>query len=234
MNDTIPIYLGFDPREAIGTYVFMNSVIRHSSKPVSFHPLALTNLHEYDDSTNDGTNQFIKSRFLIPWLNGYRGWAIFCDGADQMLRDDVAKLWDLRDWHRTALMVVPHTYKTQYKRKYIGTSMEADNHDYPKKNQSSVMLINCGHSAWQKVTPEYVNKSNGSHLHRFEFLPPESIKSLPHEWNHLVGEQPYNEQAKLVHWTLGVPGMTAYKHTHYADEWFEELALTEYIVPSGE
>lgn len=228
----IPCYLGYDPREAVGTYVFMNSVLRRSSMPVAFHPLALSTLHEYDDSNNLGTNNFIKSRFLIPHLQGYRGWALFVDGADMLMRADIAELWDLRDWHRTAVMVVPHDYRTKFTRKYVGTEMEADNLDYPKKNQSSVMLINCGHPAWSLVTPELVEKATGSYLHRFEFLPEESIKFLPPEWNHLVMEQPYNPDAKLAHWTLGVPGMAAYANSDYAAEWFEELALTEYVVPS--
>ena len=232
MKDTLPVYLGYDPREAVGTYVFMNSAMRRSSAPLSFHPLALTNLRGYDDRSSKGTNDFIRSRFLIPYLQNYTGFALFVDGADMLVRGDLAELWSLRDPVRTAVQVVPHEYKTKYPRKYLGTSMESDNVDYPKKNQSSVMLINCAHFAWRQITPESLSLMDEQQLHRFEFMPEDAIKHLPPEWNVLVGEQPYNPNAKLCHWTLGVPGMDAYANTDYADEWFDELKRATYVVPS--
>jgi hypothetical protein len=36
-----------------------------------------------------------------------------------------------------AVAVVKHDYKTKHRRKYIGTPLEADNADYPRKNWSS-------------------------------------------------------------------------------------------------
>jgi hypothetical protein len=88
----IKIFIGFDPREAVAYHVCSNSLIRHASAPLSLTPLALPNLSGYQEMHSDGSNQFIYSRFLVPHLMGYQGWALFIDG-DMLLRDDVAKLW---------------------------------------------------------------------------------------------------------------------------------------------
>jgi lipopolysaccharide biosynthesis glycosyltransferase len=67
-------------------------------------PLALNNLAGYTEQHTDGSNQFIYSRFLLPHLTNYQGWAIFMD-CDMLARADIAELWDLRD-ERYAVMVV--------------------------------------------------------------------------------------------------------------------------------
>jgi hypothetical protein len=58
-------------------------------------------------------------------------------------------------------------------------------------------------------------------------LPNEAaIGSLDLEWNWLVGEYEYNENAKNVHWTLGGPYFKEYNNSDYADEWFKLYADT--------
>lgn len=228
----IPLYYGFDPRESIGAHVFQHSVLTRSSVPVSFIPLHLDNMKQfYDEWHTDGTNAFIYSRFLIPHMQGYQGWAIFMDGADMLCQTDIADLWKLRDPFGKALQVVKHNYTTKAKRKYIGTEMEADNQDYERKNWSSVMLINCGHYAWRQITPEMVKRSAGSILHRFAWMPDDEIGDLPKEWNHIVTEQAPNPDAKLIHYSLGIPGFKHYEHCEYSDEWFNERGAMEFSSP---
>ena len=84
----INIYIGYDPREAVAYHVCVNSIIRSASEPVSVVPLALSCLGGYKETHSDGSNQFIYSRFMVPHLQDYRGWALFLDG-DMLLR------WDL-------------------------------------------------------------------------------------------------------------------------------------------
>lgn len=214
----IQVFAGYDPGEADGFHVFTQSIIEHSSVPVSITPLHLPMLSFYSDKNNKGTNSFIMSRFLVPYMMGYNGWAIFMDGADMMLRGDIAELADLFDpWK--AVQVVQHDYTTKHAKKYIGTPMENDNINYPRKNWSSVMLINCKHYAWGQITPETVEKLPNSYLHRFEFIDERFIGDLPKEWNWLVGEYPYNEEAKLAHFTLGIPSFDFYRHCDYSQEW---------------
>ena len=62
----IPIFVGYDPREAIAYHVCVNSIIRNSSVPVAIIPVALNLFKEYTETHTDGSNQFIYSRFLVP------------------------------------------------------------------------------------------------------------------------------------------------------------------------
>lgn len=217
----VPIYVGYDPREAAAFHVFNQSVINHATEPVQIIPLALPLLRGYSETHTDGSNAFIYSRFLVPHMQGFHGWAIFCDG-DMLLREDIAKLWALRD-DRFAVMVVKHEYQTRHPRKYVGSSMETINQSYPRKNWSSVVLWNCGHPANSVLTPEYVMASTGRKLHRFEHLKDEEIGEIEKAWNHLSDEQEPSPDAKLVHYTLGVPAIRHYASCEHAKEWFDTL-----------
>lgn len=218
MQSTVPIFVGYDPREAACYHTFTQSVIERASMPVAFHPLHSPMLSHFDGQ-KDGTNAFIYSRFLIPYLQNFTGWAIFCDG-DMAVVDDIAKLWAMREqfMFNKGVCVVKHDYTTKHARKYLGTPMEADNASYPRKNWSSVMLWNCAHNANRILTPEFVAESPGSFLHRFSWLKDEQIGELPQEWNALSGEQDIS-LASLVHYTLGAPGFDVYRRCDGANHW---------------
>jgi lipopolysaccharide biosynthesis glycosyltransferase len=220
----INIFIGYDHREAVAYHVCANSIIRHSSKPISITPLALKNMQDYQETHTDGSNQFIYSRFLVPHLMNYKGWAIFMDG-DMLLRDDIEKLWSLRDESK-AVMVVKHDYKTKMTEKYLG----AKNENYPRKNWSSVILWNCEHPNNAIVTPEFIEKSSGAQLHRFTWLSDELIGELPIEWNWLPDEFGANPAAKLLHYTLGTPSFHDFATTPMGDEWHREKIYTDYCL----
>jgi len=218
----IHVFIGFDPREAVVFHVCSNSLIRHASLPLAIHPLALRNLASYTETHRDGSNNFIYSRFLVPHLMGYQGWALYIDG-DMLLRDDIASLWALRD-ERKAVLCVHHDYRTKAQDKYLGTT----NADYPRKNWSSVVLWNCGHPANATVTPDFVMNATGAQLHRFTWLSDELIGELPPVWNWLPDEYGANADAKLLHWTLGAPCFHEYAHAPMANEWHREKLLSNY------
>ena len=220
----IPIFIGYDPREAIAFHVCSNSIIRHSSHPVSINPLALNILKDYEEKHTDGSNHFIYSRFLVPHLMEYNGWAILMDG-DMLLRDDIEKLWGLRDESK-AVMVVKHDYKTRMTEKYLG----AKNENYPRKNWSSVILWNCGHAANKVVTPEFIETATGAQLHRFTWLADELVGELPTVWNWLPDEFGVNQDAKLLHYTLGTPSFHEFATTPMGDEWHRERIYTDYCL----
>jgi lipopolysaccharide biosynthesis glycosyltransferase len=212
----IRIFIGYDTREVVAYHVCVNSIIRHSSHPLSITPLALQNLSGYRETHTDGSNQFIYSRFLVPHLMDYSGWALFMDG-DMLLRDDIALLWELRDESKAAI-VVKHDYQTKAHVKYLG----AKNEDYPRKNWSSVILWNCGHQANQVLTPSFVQNATGAQLHRFTWLNDDQIGGIPKTWNWLPDEFGENRDAKLLHWTLGTPCFHEYSDAPMANEWHRE------------
>jgi lipopolysaccharide biosynthesis glycosyltransferase len=218
----IPVYIGYDPREAIAFHTCANSIIRHASKPVSIIPVALNLFRDYEETHTDGSNHFIYTRFLVPHLQEYTGWAIFIDG-DMIVRDDIVKLWELQNPYND-VMVVKHDYKTCMPVKYLG----AKNEDYPRKNWSSVILWNCNSFPNRRLTPEFIQKSTGSELHRFSWIDDERVGELPKEWNWLPDEYGPNPDAKLLHYTLGTPCFHEFADTPQGNEWHRERILTEY------
>jgi hypothetical protein len=216
----LTLYVGYDPREAAVYHTFCQSVIDHASGPVKFVPLHRPMLENFDGQ-RDGTNAFIYSRYLIPSLQNYVGWAVFCDG-DMHVTEDIYELYSLRD-HEKAVHVVKHNYQTKHPRKYVGTPIENDNINYPRKNWSSVMLINCGHASNKILTREFVEDAGGEFLHRFGWLNDNEIGDIPFEWNHLVGEYPPNPNACLYHHTLGSPGFNEYRKCESAEGWNRHL-----------
>jgi lipopolysaccharide biosynthesis glycosyltransferase len=209
----IRILIGFDQREAVAYHTFCQSILEKSTQPVSFVPLVLNSLSAYKETHTDGSNTFIYSRFLTPFLCDYQGWAIFADG-DMICREDIAKLWALRDESK-ALLCVKHDYKTKEHSKYLGNR----NLDYPRKNWSSLVLWNCSHPKHRILTPEFVMRQHGAFLHRFTWLNDDEIGELPKEWNWLTTEYEDNYSANLVHYTLGTPCFENYWNANMADEW---------------
>jgi lipopolysaccharide biosynthesis glycosyltransferase len=223
----IPVFVGYDPREAVAYHVCVNSIIRHASQPVCIIPLALNLFNDYKETHTDGSNQFIYSRFLVPHLMDYTGWAIFIDG-DMIVRSDIVELWNLQNSYRD-VMVVKHDYKTRMPVKYLG----ARNEDYPRKNWSSVILWNCNSFPNRQLTPEFIQQATGSFLHRFSWLDDARIGELPREWNWLPDEYGANPNAKLLHYTLGAPCFEEFADTPQAEEWHQERVLTEYCQQQG-
>lgn len=219
----INIFIGYDTTETIAYHVCSNSIIRTASCPISIKPLFLQLLSNYKETHTDGSNQFVYTRFLVPYLSNYSGWAIFIDG-DMIVIDDIKNLWELRDDSK-AVMVVKHNYKTTQSTKYLG----AKNEDYPRKNWSSVVLWNCAHLKNKMLTPQFVQNASGSELHRFTWLDDSDIGELPIEWNWLADEYGANADAKLIHYTLGTPCFEEFTSTPMSEHWHAELKLAGFF-----
>ena len=218
----IPVFVGYDPREAIAYHVCTNSIIRNASAPVAIIPVALNLFTDYKETHGDNSNHFVYTRFLVPYLMDFRGRAIFIDG-DMVVRGDIIELYEsLQTAHDVA--VVKHDYKTRMPVKYMG----APNEDYPRKNWSSVIVWDCQSYPNRRLTPDFVQKQPGSFLHRFAWIDDDRIQALPTEWNWLPDELGENTQAKLLHYTLGTPCFREFADTTQAAEWHKERALTDY------
>lgn len=215
------LFCGYDDRETVGYHIFTNSVLTRSSVTVSFIPL-------HSNGMQQGTNQFTLSRFLAPFMMGYKGHCVFFDAADMICLGDVAELIPILQNMTKAVAVVKHDYKTKHPIKYIGTSMESPNLDYHRKNWASMMLINCEHPAWQAITPKSVDTWKMIDLLQFKFLDDSEIDSAPTEWNVLIDEDQSAEGAKILHWTAGIPGFKHYCDVPGSDLWREEWLKTAY------
>ncbi len=219
-NPAIPVFIGYDSKEVVAWHVLAHSILRHASRPVAISPVRLENLRGTFGRERNAlqSTEFSFSRFLVPWLCGYQGWALFTD-CDMLMREDIARLWELRD-ARFAVQVVKHHHVPKETTKFLDQPQTK----YEKKNWTSVMLMNCGEC--RALTPEYVNTANGLNLHQFKWLGDDSrIGELPSKWNHLVDYDSPRADAALVHFTQGGPWFEEYTQVEYAKEWFDERAL---------
>lgn len=216
MNDSpIRLFLGYDTRLPLEYHVFLQSVMRYASRPISVTPLFLNHLNGIltRKRAPDQLTDFTYSRFLIPYLCQYQGWAIFMDATDMMLRDDIAKLWDLKDDNYSVLLV-KHP-EIQGKHSFMNKSIDA----YKMFNWSSLMLFN--NAACSKLSTDYVNNASYHDLHQFKWLDDlNQIGEIPQRWNYLVGYHSPSTNVSLVHWTQGAPHLdSGNESVEYEEEW---------------
>ena len=212
----ISVFIGYDSKVKIAYHVLAESILKHSSEPVSIHPIYLPNLQKIHNRKQNvlASTEFSFSRFLVPYLMNYQGWAVFMD-SDMVMISDIAELWQLRN-KKYALQVCKHEYTPNAEKKFLGNTQTI----YAKKNWSSLMLMNC--SQCKTLTTDYVNTATGLELHQFKWLKDEHlIGEIPLEWNWLVGEYPYKDNVKNIHFTEGGPYFKEYENTEYADKWFK-------------
>ena len=218
------VFVGYDPREDIAYQVCKHSILRRSQN-VTVTPLIQKDLREqgYYDRPVDklASTEFTFTRFLVPELCNFNGWAVFMD-CDIILQTDIAELFAQAD-DRYAVMCVHHDYTPKEGTKMDGKAQTV----YPRKNWSSVMLFNCGHPSNQNLNVELINdtKTTGKYLHRFSWLKDEEIGELSCEWNWLAGwyKEPEDGKPKLIHYTEGGPWFENYRTCEYHREWKTEL-----------
>ena len=124
-------------------------------------------------------------------------------------------------------MCVKHDHIVQDGTKFLGQNQLS----YPKKNWSSVMLINC--AKCKALTPEYINTASGLDLHRFNWLEDDSlIGEIPLRWNYLVDYYPKidNKDVSILHYTEGGPYFKDYLNCGYAEEWLKEKENMNFCV----
>lgn len=189
-REPLRICIGFDHRQPIAFTVLQHSILTRASRPVSITPLVLSQM----PIEKQGLTPFTYSRFLVPWLCGFKGVALFLD-ADMLVLADIAQLFDLFE-ERHAVMVCKNKKRFEW---------------------ASVMLFNCGHVENRILTPQFVEGAGG--LHSIGWT--DKVGELPLEWNHLVM---YDEPkpAKLVHYTGGLPIFPETRDLGYREEWERE------------
>lgn len=215
----LTVYIGWDSREVIAAEVCDLSIHHTASAPVNTRMLRQDQLRAQGiyqrDIDQQASTEFTFTRFLVPCLNQYKGWAVFTD-CDFVWTDDIYKLLALAQ-DRYAVMVVKHDYRPQNTTKMDGKPQTY----YPRKNWSSMILWNCEHPSNRRLTANMVNTESASYLHRFQWLRDSEIGSLRPEWNWLVNwyHEPWDGRPKAIHYTEGGPWFENYQNCDYAWVW---------------
>lgn len=216
------VYVGYDTREDMAYQVCKHSITTKQPE-AQIRPLKQQELRDAGWYTRPkdklASTEFTFTRFLIPELMNFKGWAVFMD-CDMILTTDIKELFDQAD-DKYAVMCVQHDYTPKE-----GTKMDGQKQTiYPRKNWSSVMLFNCGHPSNARLTQDMVNdpEINGAYLHRFSWLKDEEIGELDHTWNYLVGVYDDIETPKLIHYTEGGPWFENYRDCEFNELWKHEL-----------
>lgn len=196
------IFIGYDERQPLSFTVLAQSIIAQASEPVAIIPLKLSTL----PIKRAGLTPFTFSRFLVPYLCDYKETALFLD-VDITLNGDIADLFKLTD-PKYAIQVSKNDHKFEW---------------------ASVMLFNCGHPANKILTPETIEAHKD--LHRIGWCEPEEIGDLPREWNHLVGYDKPNGDAKLVHYTQGIPAYPETIECEHSELWHHWHQYSNYTQP---
>lgn len=205
------IYVGYDPTQDIAFEVLKYSLQKHANEPIEVHKIDADSpeLADFGREVDPlASTPFTYTRFLVPWLRGYEGLALFMD-SDMLALGDISELFQL-PMDGFALRVRKHEYNPTETVK-MGGKVQTQ---YPRKNWSSLMLMNCSElGAWTK---EAVETQTGAWLHRFEPIPDEKIGDISEEWNqldHIEGE------CKLLHYTSGGPWLPGCEDADHADLW---------------
>ena len=219
---SINFFIGYDPKEDIAYRICKYSLLKRASTTVKVFSLKLDELiaKKLYTRTIDplASTQFTYSRFLVPKLMNYTGWAVFCD-CDFIFLDDVNNLIKNLDDSK-AVYCVQHDYTPKEKHKMDGQKQTI----YPRKNWSSFILFNCSHPSTKNLTVETVNSENGAYLHQFKWCKNEEIGKLDERWNWLEGWTSNHNHNKpfAVHYTRGGPWFSEWQDVEYAKEWINE------------
>jgi hypothetical protein len=210
----LDIFIGWDSRFPEPAHVLAHSIVERASVPVRIRYLRLSELqHVYGfDRLHDplASTEFTYTRFLVPYLKGYEGKALFLDN-DMLCLGDVAEL-DRLDLRPYALRVVQHDHRPTSTVKMYGCPQTS----YPRKNWSSLMLMDC--SRLQLWSKRVVETASGAYLHRFQDIPDGAIGTVPPEWNHLDRR---DATTRLIHWTSGGPWFDQYRDCPHAELWLD-------------
>lgn len=204
-------FIGHDSRQEINTKACVHSLNHYGVDPSR---IDLSKMRKLGYTRNeDGSTEFAYTRFLVPYLCQYEGYAVFCD-SDFIWRKDPSALLSLIDPQDPVSCVQHPKMDVVSDTKFKGNKNEW----YPKKWWSSMMVFNCSHyDVVENLSLENINSKSPAWLHRMEWA--SSIGNLPREYNHLVRYYEYNPESVAVHFTEGTPMYHEYSKDDYADEW---------------
>lgn len=223
------MFIGYDQREHIAAEICRYSIFKRSN--IKFSNVKFLKSSEIQDFKRprepDQSTDFTYTRFMVPYLSGFKGYSVFCD-CDFLFLDDIKEIVRRVD-PKVAVSVVKHP-------KYVPNSqIKMDGiaqHPMDRKNWASLIVFNNSSEYTAALTPEYVNTvMPGRKLHTFDWLPDNQIGSLSLDWNVLDGYY-HLDNPRAIHYTDGGPWFENYKQTYYSNYWWDEY--NEYTDSRGE
>ena len=228
------IYVGYDSRnrgQEFAYEVCKRSILNNNTSrppanwasviPLKLEDLRCNNLYWRKDDPKQST-EFTYSRYLVPHLNRYEGYAVFCD-SDFLWQCDVSELLSFIDENK-AVSCVQHSYtECESSTKMDGLAQEW----YPRKNWSSLMVFNCSHPDCKNLDLEAVNTRSPKYLHRMEWTSDKNIGSIPIDYNYLVVYYDNVDSPRALHFTDGGPWHKDYRDVQYGDKWLGYLDSSE-------
>ena len=136
------IYVGWDSREDIAYQVCEHSIKRRdpSAEVIPLKQKQMRDQGLYNRPVDKlASTEFTFTRFFVPYLNDFKGWAVFCD-CDFLWKIPSHELVKFCDPSK-AVVVVQHDYTPKETTKMDGQVQSV----YPRKNWSSMVLWNCEH-----------------------------------------------------------------------------------------
>jgi len=210
------IFIGYE-NEYPESFEVCAESIRRFNPNHEIIPLIKSELEEkglYTREYQGESTDFAFTRFLVPFLSDYKGYALFCDG-DFMWRCDPQEIEDYakQSNYSPSVWVVKHPpfLTTPYKKMKGKANMS-----YPKKYWSSLMYFN--NDKCFSLTSDLVNSWSGKDLHEFAWA--SEIGDLPAEYNAMVNYYKF-PQAKAVHFTDGGPWLDIHDDMLYSTEWLK-------------
>lgn len=170
------------------------NILQHSIVRHSSGPVAITPLiiDKLPSFNKVGLTEFTFSRYLVPYLCNFEGSALFVD-SDMLVMGDIYELFQEAKSGRTVYVV-----------------KSSQRFEWP-----SVMLYNCDQC--KELTPEYVSNDRPQ-----SFKWANTIGQLDPSWNHLVGYDNPNPNAKLIHFTMGIPEFPECREHEHCGTWRAE------------
>jgi len=203
-NEPLRVFIGYDPRQPVASAVAAHAVATRARGPVAITRLQLSQL----PIARRGLTEFTYSRFLVPWLSGFTGWAVYLD-ADTLCLADVGELLAAAQANPVApvhAVLGPQRFEW-----------------------ASVMVFDAARCAM--LTPDAVENPA---LPLFDFAWAGEVGALPAAWNHLVGYDAPNPGAQLVHFTQGIPVWPETVRCEHAPAWHAERTAMMDSVSFGE
>jgi hypothetical protein len=117
------------------------------------------------DTDKLATTEFTFTRFFVPYLQDYKGWAVFCD-CDFVWQVPTTELEQYCDDSK-AVVCVQHDYTPKEGSIKMDGQVQTV---YPRKNWSSMVLWNCAHPKNKILTPEVLNKETEHSCTAFSWL----------------------------------------------------------------